>query len=83
MTTKSYTPADVDKIVTDRFDDISSTPRSAPYQLGFKKALLVRLCNQLWALNGYTIGTAEADAFFAGCDEGKVKARQLDVRVAA
>lgn len=81
--TKTYTPADVAKIVADRFDDTGPTPRSAPYQLGFKNALLARLCNQPWALSGYTVGTAEADAFFAGCDEGKAKARQLDAQGAA
>ena len=81
--TKTYTPADVAKIVADRFDDTRQTPRSALYQLGFKQALLVELCGEFWGFSAYVIGTAQADAYFAGYSEGIEKARQLDAQGAA
>lgn len=51
-------------------------PRSKEYKEGVLDALRFRLGESLSIRCRYEAGTASADAYFAGCDEGHRLARQ-------
>jgi hypothetical protein len=53
-------------------------PRSAEYKQGVLDVLKYRLgeANVVGWKMRYTLGTAQADAYFAGCDEGHRRARE-------
>ncbi|MDD2769778.1 MAG: hypothetical protein PHT19_13670 [Methylococcus sp.] len=60
-------------------------PRSDEYKNGMIDALRFRLGEASEVRCGYRIGSAQADAYFAGCDEGHLRAREYleKVRVGA
>lgn len=49
--------------------DSARDPRSQPYQSGVRDTLAYKLCGT-HLRNPYDMGTAAADAWLAGCDEG-------------
>lgn len=49
-------------------------PRSAAYHAGVRDMLLFKLCHQQLK-QPYTVGTAEADAWWAGNEEGRTAIR--------
>jgi hypothetical protein len=53
-------------------------PRSDEYRNGVIDILKCRLCeaNEAFGKHQYRLGTAQADAYFAGCDEGHRLARE-------
>jgi hypothetical protein len=57
--------------------DIHRDPRSVEYQQGVIAALRYRI-NQAAIIRPYTAGTARADAWFAGVDEGHRLWREYD-----
>ena len=58
----------VDEIMAKAFP-VARDPRSQEYKAGVKAVLDFRL-NQVKIKNPYTVGTAQADAYFAGNEEG-------------
>jgi hypothetical protein len=60
-------------------------PRSDEYRRGVIDVLRFRLDeeNGAFGKNQYKLGTAQADAYFAGCDEGHRLAREYLERVCA
>ena len=58
-------------------------PRSDEYRRGVMDVLRFRLGEENAAIwkNQYKLGTAQADAYFAGCDEGHRLAREYLERV--
>lgn len=59
----------VQHMVDYRFTDCHGTPRSQEFKAGFKAGLLSRLAGE--TINyPYKTGTAAADAYFSGIDEG-------------
>lgn len=58
----------VDELIKEAFDRMR-TPRSPEYQAGVRAALAWKI-EGIHIVNIYHIGTAQADAFFAGLDEG-------------
>jgi len=65
----------VEDILTETFCR-SRAPRSPEYQAGVRAALQYRL-NGLKVSRPYPVGTAAADAFFSGLDEGHAIWRRL------
>lgn len=66
--------AAVERIMAARFNP-GATPRSLPYHEGLRAMLAHRLDGMPFAASPYPVGTPEADAYFAGQDEGRVLAR--------
>ena len=62
----------VKRIMAERF--ANSTPRSLAYKLGMRAALENRLHDMPFSEFPYVLGDAAADAYLAGCAEGKVLA---------
>lgn len=60
----------VEKIMLDRFAKGSGTPRSEAYKLGALFILDARIVGSHPGRMPYAIGSAEADAYFAGQVEG-------------
>lgn len=52
-------------------------PRSQAYKTGCLHALQHRLDDKPMGRMPYDLGTAEADAYFAGCDEGRLLATMI------
>ncbi|MDR7193374.1 hypothetical protein [Luteimonas terrae] len=71
---------DIDAAMRKRFGR-GSTPRSTQYQAGWRAALMVARGVGL-SLNPYEVGTPNADAWFAGYDEG-LQAQPCACRAAA
>ena len=65
----------VDDIMQETFSS-PRAPRSPEYQAGVRAALQYRL-NGLKVSRPYPVGTAAADAFFSGLDEGHAIWRRL------
>ncbi|WGG51804.1 hypothetical protein [Rugamonas sp. DEMB1] len=73
QTTDHPTPVDaqLDEIMRRAFYS-GRAPRSAPYKDGARALLRARLTNGTFNFPAdMVLGTAEADAFFAGVDEGR------------
>jgi len=53
-------------------------PRSSEYKQGVMDVLKFRLgeANEVFGKKRYLLGTVQADAYFAGCDEGHRLARE-------
>ena len=87
MNTTSNASADastqhnVDRIMTERF--ATGTPRSLQYKLGMRATLEHRLYSVPFADCPFDAGHPAADAYFAGCEEGKSIARRLASQVPA
>jgi hypothetical protein len=64
----------VDALMSQAFD-CHRTPRSQPYMDGASAALMFKLCG-VALRNPFAQATANADAWWAGLDEGKQLARQ-------
>ena len=65
---------DIELIIAQRFRHC--TPRSPEYKAGYRAALACRLnCTKI--LNPHKDGTAAADAFWAGSDDGLAKGSAL------
>lgn len=60
----------VQHMVDYRFTACCGTPRSKEYEAGFKAGLLSRLAGETITYP-YQTGTAAADAYFSGIDEGR------------
>lgn len=65
----------IDRIMQDAFSNRTRTPRSTAYKDGCRAALSYRFEGRRIEFP-YRIGTAEADAFFAGIDEGHQRFRE-------
>ncbi|SCX40559.1 hypothetical protein [Nitrosospira sp. Nsp1] len=59
----------VDELMAEAFDQ-PRTPRSPEYKAGVRAALEYRINGKKITLTTYELGTAAADAYFAGTDEG-------------
>lgn len=75
MQTPTPTPPDIQRIMMERF--ATGTPRSLAYKLGMRAVLEHRLYGQAFSDCPAKLGSAEADAYFAGCEEGKAIARKV------
>lgn len=65
----------VEQVMQSAFRDGTRTPRSPAYQDGCRAALAYRFEGRRIAVP-FVIGTAEADAFFSGVDEGHRRFRE-------
>ena len=59
------------EIYESHFNNFTGTPRSREYLEGVKAALSFRCGESESLINPYKLGTASADAWFAGLDCGK------------
>lgn len=65
-----YTAADVDRLMAETFN-VSRDPRSLPYRDGVRAILERKLIGTPLPALPYPLGSAEADAYFSGQDEGR------------
>lgn len=67
---KKYALSDVSEMMTEGFRE-GRTPRSLQYQYGTRVILGNRLLGEQIPAPPYPVGSCEADAYFAGQDEGR------------
>ena len=68
--TANLTPAEIDSLMSQVFGS-GRGPRSEPYRQGVRSILAYRLAGAPLPKLPYDLGTAEADAYFAGQGEGR------------
>jgi len=77
------TALQIEKLMAEAFG-VYHTPRSAPYRAGVRAVLALRLAKTPLPDMPYRVGTAEADAYFAGNDRGHfIVSIQLGLEVGA
>lgn len=67
-----------EQVFTQRFD--CGSPRSTEYKAGFLAALRYRLGGVRMPRLPYPMGTAQADAWFAGVDEGHFRFQCIEAK---
>ncbi len=71
MSAVAITPAEVEKLIARRFE--ASDARSQAYKDGFAATLRRKLLGAPRPTNPYDAGTAESDAWWAGCDAARAE----------